>query len=209
MTREADSSKERTAGRRPGRPRSAEAHQAIIAATLALLTEEGFSGLSIEAVAVRAGVGKATIYRRWRSKSELVAAALGGLRQAGAPPDSGSFRGDLLELARRQLALVRAQPGFGRLAPRLMGESADEPELHRVALESMIDPMRAIFHDLIERAIERGELRPDIDQEIVVDVLHGSIIYQVLILGQKLTSLDAGYTQRVLDELLPGIELRR
>jgi AcrR family transcriptional regulator len=207
MTREADSS-ERTAGRRPGRPRSAEAHQAIVAATLALLAEEGYSQLSMEAVAARAGVGKATIYRRWHSKSELVAEVLSGLRQGGAPPDTGSFRGDVLELARRQLSLVRGQPGFGRLAPRLLGDSADDAALHAMALGSMVTPMRAILGELIARALERGELRPDIDPEIVTDIVQGSIFYKVLILGQDLAELDERYLGRVLGELLPGIERR-
>ncbi len=207
MTRKADTS-ERTGVRRPGRPRSVEAHQAIVAATLALLAEEGYTALSMEAVAARAGVGKATIYRRWRSKTELVAEVLKGLRQAEPPPDTGGFRSDVLELATRQLALVRAQPGFGRLAPRLLGDSADDPALHAMALDSMVTPMRAILGDLIARALERGDLRPDIDPEVVTDIIQGSIFYKVLILGEDVSALDERYTRRVLDELLPGIERR-
>ena len=160
----------------------------------------------MEAVAARAGVGKATIYRRWRSKTELVAEVLKGLRQAEPPPDTGSFRSDVLELATRQLGLVRAQPGFGRLAPRLLGDSADDPALHAMALDSMVTPMRAILGDLIARALERGDLRPDIDPEVVTDIIQGSIFYKVLILGQDLSELDERYIGRVLDELLPGIE---
>ena len=77
-----------------------------------------------------------------------------------------------------------------------------------MALGSMVTPMRAILGELIARALERGELRPGIDPEIVTDIVQGSIFYKVLILGQDLAELDESYIGRVLDELLPGIERR-
>ena len=98
--------------------------QAIITATLQALMEHGFGGLSMERVAELAGVGKATIYRRWKGKAELVAEALGSLRLEEPPADEGSLKKDMLAFSRRQLAVVRAQPRFPRLAPLLLAGSA-------------------------------------------------------------------------------------
>jgi AcrR family transcriptional regulator len=201
-------SKERTAGRRPGRPRSAEAHQAILAATLQVLIDQGYAQMSMERVAERAGVGKATIYRRWKNKSELVAEALSNLRTEQAPPDEGSLRADVLELSKRQLGVMRAQPRFPRLGPRLLAESADDPELHGIVRGNLLDPIRSLIAELLERAIKRGEVRKDIDVERVVDLLHGPIIYRFLMSGADMSAVTEDYAQSLLDILLPGLEPR-
>jgi AcrR family transcriptional regulator len=206
MTREAES-QQRTAGRRPGRPRSAEAHQAILAATLEGLIEHGFAGLSMEGVAERAGVGKATIYRRWKSKSELVAEALASLRIEAPPPDEGSLKADMLALSRRQLGVIRAQPGFPRLAPRLLSESADDPEMHAIVRANLVDPLRGMIEELVRRAMKRGELRKNLDVERVVDLIHGPVIYRLLITGD-VGQLTEDYPQSTLDILIPGLAPR-
>jgi AcrR family transcriptional regulator len=207
MTKEAQVA-EQAAGRRPGRPRSAEAHQAIIGAALEELLEDGFAGLSMERVAERAGVGKATIYRRWSSKSELVAELLTSMRTREEPPDEGNLRADIRELSARQLAAVRAQPGFPRLAPRLLAESASDAELHAIVRSSLVDPLRGLLAQLIKRAIERGEIRRDLDVENVVDLIHGPIIYRFLLSVEPLGGLDETYVQRNLDILIPGLAPR-
>lgn len=208
MTREAGGSTG-TAGRRPGRPRSEEAHQAILGATLQVLMEQGFSGMSVERVAEEAGVGKATIYRRWRGKSELVAEALSSLRIDREPPDEGSLRADILALSQRQLGLIRAQPRFPRLAPRLLAESADHPELHAIVMSSLIEPIREIVATLLRRAIRRGELRRNLDLEAAIDLFHAPIIYRFLLLGGgDVAQMTEDYPQRVLDTLLPGLTPR-
>jgi AcrR family transcriptional regulator len=208
MTREAQTTQAAT-GRRPGRPRSAEAHQAIIAATLQMLMEQGFSRLSMERVADLAGVGKATIYRRWKGKAELVAEAITSLRIEQPPPDEGSLRADLQELAKQQLAVIHAQPRFPRLAPLLLAESADDPELHGLVRANLVDPIRGMVAELVRRAMTRGELRKDLDVERVVDILHAPIIYRFLILGADLSRIDETYTQSVLDIVLPGMAPRK
>jgi AcrR family transcriptional regulator len=207
VTREAQTSQQ-AAGRRPGRPRSAEAHQAIIGAALEELLEHGFAGLSMERVAERAGVGKATIYRRWSSKSELVAELLTSMRTHEEPPDEGSMRADIRELSARQLAAVRAQPRFPRLAPRLLAESASDAELHAIVRENLVDPLRGILAELIERAIKRGEIRRDLDVQNVVDLIHGPIIYRFLLSVEDLGGLTEEYVQRNLDILIPGLAPR-
>jgi AcrR family transcriptional regulator len=208
MTREVQRS-ETAAGRRPGRPRSQEAHQAIIAATLQALMEQGYSGLSMERVAEDAGVGKATIYRRWKGKAELVAEALGSLRLAEAPSDEGSLKKDMLALSRRQLAVVRAQPRFPRLAPLLLAESAENPELHALVRSGLVDPIRGMIAELVRRAMKRGEVRRNLDVETVVDLIHGPIIYRLLLAGADPSALTEEYPQQVLDLLLPGLAPRR
>jgi AcrR family transcriptional regulator len=199
---------QQAAGRRPGRPRSEQAHQAIIGAALEELLEHGFAGLSMERVAAHAGVGKATIYRRWRSKSELVAELLNSMRTHQEAPDEGSLLADIRVLSERQLALVRAQPRFPRLAPRLLAESASDAELHAIVRASLIDPLRGILAVLIKRAMKRGEIRRDLDLENVIDLIHGPIVYRFLLSVDYFGELDEDYVERNLGILIPGLAPR-
>ena len=113
--------------RRPGRPRSPEAHAAILRAALELAVEGGLRGLSMEAIAARAGVGKATIYRRWKSKEALFAEAIGSIALNPEVPDTGSVRGDFE--AASGAAVGRMAPEAFRVLPRLMADAGDDPEL--------------------------------------------------------------------------------
>ena len=118
------------AARTPGRPRSEKAHQAILESTLTVLGESGIAGLSIEAVAARAGVGKATIYRRWESKEELILAALAIMSPAGPVPDTGSLEGDLTALAQGTGRARLADTVLPRVAPRALAEAMGDADLH-------------------------------------------------------------------------------
>ncbi len=117
-----------------GRPRSAEAHGAILGAAAALLAEGGFTQLTMEAVAARAGVSKATVYRRWGSKEELVLDLVTSMPYPGEAPDTGSVEGDLLELTRIQIDRIADTP-LPRMMPRLMAETFEHPELHAAIVE--------------------------------------------------------------------------
>jgi AcrR family transcriptional regulator len=185
-------------GRRPGRPRSAEADQAIVAATLELLLEEGYRGLRMEAVVARSGVGKATLYRRFASKAELVASVVRRLNQGIAAPDTGSLLGDWETLAGAVLAAAQTTQSAVFL-PRLLAESAGDPELHRIFYENLVQPRRTALREVLERAVERGELRADIDLELVIDVLTGPVIYRLLLSAGDVEQLP---TPRELLELL-------
>jgi AcrR family transcriptional regulator len=171
-----------TETRRPGRPRSAKADRAILRATVELLATEGLRGLSVEQVAEVAGVGKTTIYRRWQTKRELAEAALiafFGQLEVPVIPDTGSLRGDLYELVRMRLAALpstRAQI----LLPRLATESVDDPQLYRLIRKLFIDPERAIFVPVFERAVARGELRPDLDFELAADLFRAPFVFTIL-----------------------------
>ena len=138
--------------RTPGRPRSEASHQAIIRATLELLAEVGFRALTMESVRTRAGVGKATIYRRWNSKEELVRDAIVFLHDEFATPDTGSLRGDYDALATAVRASA-SRSGAATLMPRLLGDAVNDPELHAIFRANLVEPRRdALLNGLAPRA---------------------------------------------------------
>lgn len=189
--------------RKPGRPRSAEADEAILRTTLELLATEGLQGLSVETVAERAGVGKTTIYRRWPTKRELIVAALATVASAGelVATDTGSVRGDLLEFARRRRAAIR-RARSALVMPRLVAESATDPELHRLVRQTFVDPVRAPLVAALRRGVDRGELRADLDLELAADLFAGAFVYRLLVSGGRVPSLAV--TEQVIDVLLAG-----
>ena len=182
-----------------GRPRSAEAHQAILGATLTLLDEVGYRALTIEAVAARAGVGKTTIYRRWPSKLELVVEAVAEMRPPLPTEDTGSLQGDFLAFQRGQISRVAAGP-MPRIAPRLLAESVSDRELHEAVQRELIDPIRTAIGEVLQRGVDRGELRADLDLELATDVVHGTVVYRILRFQGDLLAAVAP-VPRVLDLL--------
>jgi AcrR family transcriptional regulator len=192
--------------RRPGRPRSPEAHAAILKAAVELVAADGLHGLSMEAIAARAGVGKATIYRRWRSKEELVVEALRSVAQIPGVPDTGSVRGDLTAAAKAGVG--RLSTDAFRILPRLMGEAGDDPTLHAAVDEALLRPRREGFRTILRRGVERGELRADIDVDLVADIILGPILAALMTSGgipKDLVTLPV----RVYDTLEAGIGARR
>ena len=167
---------------RPGRPRDARADAAIRRATLELLLEVGYRGLAIETVAARAGVGKTTVYRRFPSKWELVAAQLAGLQEGLELPDTGAVLTDFFALAEQVIGQA-AVVDLWNLGPRLMIEAAGDPQLLELVRANLITPRRELLKALLRRAVERGELRTDLDLESAVDMLVGPLIYRVLLAG--------------------------
>ncbi len=172
-----------------GRPRLAETEAAILRSTLELLANEGLRGLSIERVAARAGVAKTTIYRRFATKDELVAAALETLALT-APPDldTGSVHGDLSELVRRRVA-SDPEVRWSLLMPRLVVDSADDPVLHELVHRILVRPEREVIAGILRRGVERGELPAGLDLDFAVDVVIGPAVYRVLIGRGELASL--------------------
>ena len=178
-TRETRAGADSAPARGRGRPRSAEAHQAIVSATLTLLDEVGYRALTIEAVAAQAGVGKTTIYRRWPSKLELVIEAVGEMRPPSPTEDTGSLQGDFMAFQRGQISRVAAGP-MPRIAPRLLAESVNDRELHEAVQRELIDPIRTAIGEVLQRGVDRGELRADLDLELATDVVHGTVVYRIL-----------------------------
>ena len=155
-----------------GRPREARADRAIIAAALELMAERGVHALRMDDVADRAGVGKATIYRRYRSKEQLVTDAVGALVSEIEVPDSGSTHGDLLALMHEAVELYRGSLA-ARLMPTIVDEMSRNGELAAVARDRFLTARRAALRTVFERAVRRGDLRPDLDLELALDVLAG------------------------------------
>ena len=174
-----------------GRPRSPEADQAILGTTLELLAEEGLRGLSIEHVAARSGVAKTTIYRRYPSKKELVAAALGTLAMsAPSGPETGEAEGDFLALVRARTAEA-TESKWNLLVPRLVIDATGEPELYAVVRRVLVDPERELVGGILRQGIERGDLPADLDVELATDVLIGVLVYRVLIDRGKLDAAES------------------
>lgn len=189
--------------RRPGRPRDAGADDAIMDAVVELLTEVGFGGLTIDAVAHRAGVGKATIYRRWDGKEQLVLDALAAGRIPVPQPDTGTLRDDLLAYY-LPLADIEAQQGAVRLMPALAAEAAVDPDLAD-RLHAFVSDRRAPVAGILRRAQERGEVNDDVDIELVVDLLTGAIMYRLYFSGAV---VDEGVIRRLLEGVLIAIGAR-
>lgn len=186
----------------PGRPRRASARPAIVEATLELLADRGFQEATIEAIAMRAGVGRNTIYRRWRSKEELIADALRELTAELDVHEEGDFYGLLLDHI-RDFARVFADPTFGRIVPAVLGELQRNPAFARVYSERVVRPRYEALLQLLEQARERGELRPDADVEQIADLLVGPPFIRLLPVG--LPPLTARYAEELLETIWHGI----
>jgi AcrR family transcriptional regulator len=186
-----------------GRPRSEEADQAILGATLMMVAEQGVTATTIEGIAAAAGVGKTTIYRRWESKNDLIVAAVSMMAPQGDPPDTGSLPGDLRALATLQRERL-AGTGLLTVAPRVLAESMNDPELHQGFLDGVIRPLRRLIHVMVERGVERGELRADLEVEELVDLLHALPIYLILTSRGDANAI-ASIPDAYLPILLPGI----
>ncbi len=185
--------------RQPGRPRSDRIHEAILDATLALLRETGFSGLAIEGVATRAGVGKATIYRRWTSKVPLVIEAMQRLPEIPTP-DTGSLAEDLTEVLRSSIDVLRGTP-LAHVLPSLVGERNRDPELS-LALDGFVAERRRPLLRMLERAVERGELPPDADLELGVDLILGPFVVRLFFTAGR---VDPHLVQPIVEAVIRGL----
>ena len=191
-------------GRRPpGRPRSERSHLAIVKATLELLVEVGYARITMEEVQRRAGVGKATIYRRWASKEELVKDAIQHFSAELPVPDTGSLKGDYAAISTALVAIARDR-NAALVMPRLLAEASRDPDLHAIFYTQLVEPRRRVARIALERARDRGELREDVDLELTIDMLAGPIVYRFLITGGDLAPA-AAVAPRLLDALLEGL----
>ncbi len=161
---------------RRGRPRDPEVDQAILQTTLKLLTEYGYAGLSVERVAAEAGVGKTTIYRRYATKEELVAAAVGALKdELGPPPDTGDTLNYIVEMLVRSLEMLERGPGFAMIGALLVEERRN-PGLIELFRERIIRPRRDDVITMLQRGVRRGQIRSDADLEVAAHAILGSIL---------------------------------
>jgi AcrR family transcriptional regulator len=183
----------------PGRPRSARADEAIIEATLDLLASgTPVEALSIEAVAARAGVGKATIYRRWANKEQLIVDAVASIKGEPAPIAGLSVRDDLVTLL-RPIGQMK-QNRFGRIMPCLLGEMRRNPQL-AASYRQLTEPRREQLREVVRRGIATGEIRADIDVEVTVAMLTAPLIVQNVFSGNPALD-EVDLPARMVDVLL-------
>jgi AcrR family transcriptional regulator len=188
------------AARTPGRPRSTMADEAILEAAVELFAERGFEGLSVEDVAVRAGVSKATIYRRYPSKVDLVIAAGSCLTTDEIVfPDTGNLGDDLRGLTRSLIKAFKDNPA-GRVMPVMVFERRRYPALDE-GYQRFVADRKARTRELLRRAVERGELPDDTDVEVMSSMLVGPIFHRFLITGEP---LDDTFVDTLVDALLRG-----
>ena len=191
-----------------GRRRDEALSQAIVDATLAILREEGYDGLTIEAIARRAGVSRPAIYARWRTLHDLVLEAARQARSSGPVfegiievPDTGSLRNDLLTMMRDGVALHRRMDERGILNGFVAGIVAD-PSLGPVFRANFMDPDFRRLMVIFERARTRGELHDEVDPATGLELLVGCGFYRSVITREP---LDDDWLERAIDLVAAGM----
>jgi AcrR family transcriptional regulator len=171
----------------------------ILSATLHLLAQVGYDRLTMDAVATAAKAGKATLYRRWSSKADLVVDAVSRAKACPAPPavDTGSLRGDLVAMSCGIGGLTDEVP-MSVLAS-LVTALPREPELAEAFHRMFLDPRVAVAVEVFERARERGEIGADVDPHLLATVLPSIVIHRQFILQQD---ADDSFVERVVDEVI-------
>ena len=184
-----------------GRPRDPGVDEGILGAALDLITEGGFEKLSMEAVAARAGVAKATIYRRFPSKVELIVAMCQAFGPAvQPPPNTGSFRTDVAAIIEALNDNMCPTTDTGRLMPSMVSAAKENAEV-REAMQRFTAARRRRIYDVVKAGIASGELRADADADAIGDLLVGSMMYRLIIRGGK---LDAKFRTALIDGLIDG-----
>jgi AcrR family transcriptional regulator len=189
-----------------GRPRSERSHRAILDAANEILEEHGFVDLTMDEVAQRGGVSKATIYRWWPTKGTLVFEAFTANFLARQPtPNTGSLRGDLLGALRNWIKTVKGTV-TGRTLVALIAEVQRDPDLAEIWREHFVTSVRTQHRVMIDRAVERGALSPDVDSDVVLDLVYGSAYHRLL---QSHLPLTERFAQNVVDTVVAGLQMDR
>lgn len=193
MTQTAD----RFADLSPWSPREAE----LLAVTLQLLQEHGYDGLTVDAVASAARASKATVYRRWPSKAELVLAAFNeGVRQVAVPPNTGTLRGDLLQVGEICGQQVHQHASTIRA---VLVEASRHPELNDALQHQFIDQRKALIQHILRQAVERGEIADAAITDELWDLLPGYLIFRSIIPSSPPTRRTV---QALVDNfIIPGL----
>lgn len=193
-----------TAKKPPGRPRSAQSQQAILQATLELLIEVGYERMSIEAIANRAGVGKTTIYRRYKTKAELVADAIESLREEVVIPDTGNLGSDIDALI-QDAAQITLNPLGRQTVAMIISSASSNSQFAQIYWTKYLQPRRQAFGVVIERAKVRNEIQTRVDPDLVFDIMSGTMLYALVF--QPTTEPWKVYVRRALNFLLKNAEV--
>ncbi|MBB5475137.1 AcrR family transcriptional regulator [Cellulomonas hominis] len=188
---------------RPTDPRVVRSRAAVLAATLELLAERGVAGATVEAVSARSGVAKTTIYRQWPDQAALVRDAFDGALTAPPHPDTGTLRGDLTELVTGLADAVTSGPAAAIMAGLVDAAERDPAfaEVHRAQAAAR----HHVVHDVLARAASRGEIPPDTDPAVVLDLLAGPVFHRRWVTRRP---LDPAFTAAVVTAALAALEPR-
>lgn len=182
--------------------RSADRTDAIMRSTLELAQESGFAKLSIEAVAARAGVGKHTVYRRWPSRGLLFLDSVLSLNAGGLDhPDTGDVVADLREVMTRASDLL-GRPPWGPLYQDLIGEAQHDPAVAAALRQRFIEPQTTNTLTRLQAAQEQGQIAPDFDLDLAMEILSGPLYFRLLITQEPITH---AYIDRILRAVFAGM----
>jgi AcrR family transcriptional regulator len=184
-----------------GRPRDPRIDSAVLRATVELLGETGYAGLSVDAIARRGGTSKPAIYRRWPSKAHLVHEAVFPISDATELPDTGSLAGDVHEMMRRTLAVLTT-PAARAALPGLVGEMASDLTLHAALLERFGDVLSRGLTERLADAVARGEVRAEVTAADLAEAIAGISLLALLTRGP---ALDDAWVERAATLILRGI----
>lgn len=187
---------------RRGRPRDANRDRALLDATLAVLGESGYGGLTTAAVAARAGVSTATLYRRWPSKEFLVVdAAAAYSQELTAPADTGTLEGDLRALLRDKAASMTGKEGG--VLRSLIAEGGHNAALADALTKAFVLPVRLRMEEIVQRAVDRGEIAPVEHADLLGDLVIGPMMSRFFLTPLPPDEVDAGSAAETADRLLP------
>ncbi|WP_406268952.1 TetR/AcrR family transcriptional regulator [Nocardia sp. NBC_00881] len=184
--------------RGPGRPRSERSRRAVLTAARELLTDRGLPGLSVDDIAAHAGVSKNTIYRWWPTKAAVL---MDAFTDAVADKIEAPANGDALTRLRtqvRRVAQLMSEPDARRPFVALVAAAQHDPEIAAALRERFIAGRRAEASALIATAIEHGQLRGDLDPDLIIDLVYGALYYRLLVSG---ATVDPLYADRLIDAL--------
>jgi AcrR family transcriptional regulator len=183
---------------RGGRPRDPSRDGVIRAAILRLLADVGYGSLTMDAVASEAGVGKATIYRRWRTKQDLVVDTISDLNRAeAAPADTGSLAGDLRAMMHSLVSVITGPTGAATLS--LLSTVPHQPALAHAFQDGPLAVWRQSFDEVWSRAEQRGEVRPGTGSSVIAEVPSALLVQRWLLTGRP---VDEAYADEVLDTIV-------
>ena len=184
------------------RRRNERSHQAILKAVAELLEEKGYGGVSIEAIAARAGVGKQTIYRWWSSKAAVIMEAYEVEITCNVPtPDTGKVREDLYQILRQQFTILTTTTARSAVTG-LIAEAQMDPNVAQAFRQQFVACRREATRTILARGITRGELRTDLNLELVIDAIYGPVWYRLLL---KHAPLDDVLAEELVNLVMEGI----
>jgi AcrR family transcriptional regulator len=189
-----------------GRPRDSQTTATILRTALELGEETGFAGLTVEGLAARSGVAKTTIYRRWPNVWAIVMDAFLDEVTRTAPLQERATARE--SFAASMLLLAHAYRGrLGKILQVLLGQAQLDEKLREAVRQRWVEPRREVARKIVRHGIERGELRPDLDADVVLDALYGPFYHRLLVPYDE-SPLADGYVDALVDAVFSGLERR-